>query len=168
VARVYVGLGSNVDPEPNLRAAIAELRRAYGELAVSTVYRCRAVGFDGPDFLNLVAAFSTASSPEEVDRRLHEIEARLGRRRSARRFDSRTIDIDLLLYDDLVIERDGLTLPRPEILLHAFVLRPLAELAGDELHPVLERPFAALHRELELEPVTLEPVEVDWIWPPRR
>jgi 2-amino-4-hydroxy-6-hydroxymethyldihydropteridine diphosphokinase len=163
VGRVYVGIGSNVDPASNVRAALVELRRVFGELARSTVYRSRAVGFDGPDFLNLVVGFSSELPPLEIDRTLHEIEARLGRRRGDRRFDSRTIDLDLLLYGDLVLERDDLTLPRPEILEHAFVLRPLAELAGDALHPVVRRSFAALDAEVDLAPGALEPVELDWV-----
>jgi 2-amino-4-hydroxy-6-hydroxymethyldihydropteridine diphosphokinase len=163
VTSVFVGAGSNVDPETNLRAALDELGRAFGELALSTVYRSRAVGFDGPDFLNLVVAFSTESPPAAVDRRLHAIEAGLGRRRDGLRFCSRTVDLDLLLYGDLVLDEDGLRVPRPEILDHPFVLWPLAELAGDRLHPVLGRPFSELKRELVVAPGAMEAVVIEGI-----
>ena len=131
---VYLGLGSNVLPEANLPLAVRELGRRFQLNAVSTVYRNAAVGFDGEDFLNAVASVETDATPEEVCRHLEEIHDMAGRKRGADSFVSRSLDIDLLLYGSEVIE--ARRVPRDDILEYAFVLRPLAELAPDLLHPV--------------------------------
>jgi 2-amino-4-hydroxy-6-hydroxymethyldihydropteridine diphosphokinase len=102
------------------------------------------VGFDGADFLNLVIAFETDDPVAEVAAALAEIEAANGRTRGEAKFAPRTLDLDLLLYGDLVVEADGLQLPRDEITRYPFVLKPLADLAGEQIHPVLGRSFAEL------------------------
>ena len=131
MATVYVGLGSNIDAEANLHLGIRELRNRYGELQLSAVYRSEAVGFDGPDFLNLVVGCSTDSGPGDVQEQIEAIHRMAGRERSQEKFASRPLDIDLLLYDDLVIDQPPLRLPRSDVLEYSFVLRPLAELAPD-------------------------------------
>lgn len=146
MTRAYVSLGSNIEPERNLRRALDALRARFGPLALSSVYRSRAVGFDGDDFLNLVAAFDSDEGPEAVAAALHAIEDAQGRDRQAPRFSSRTLDLDLLLYGDRVIERPGLRLPRAEIEEQAFVLLPLAELAPGLVHPVLGVTIGELQR----------------------
>ncbi|MBS0584430.1 MAG: 2-amino-4-hydroxy-6-hydroxymethyldihydropteridine diphosphokinase, partial [Proteobacteria bacterium] len=131
MSRAWLSLGSNLDPEKHLRAALAELRARFGEIVVSPVYRCKAVGFDGPNFLNLAVALDTDLSPQALNDWLHALEDRHGRRRDVPRFSSRTLDVDIVLYDDLVMKGEGhLELPRPE-LKHAFVLKPLADIAPD-------------------------------------
>lgn len=142
MAKVYLGLGSNVDAERNLRLALAELRRTYGALDVSPVYRSAPVGFEGPDFLNLVAALETDDGPERISERVEAIHRLAGRRREAGRFVARSLDIDLLLYDDLV-RAEPPRLPRRDVLDYAFVLRPLLDIAPDLVHPVTGRPLAA-------------------------
>jgi 2-amino-4-hydroxy-6-hydroxymethyldihydropteridine diphosphokinase len=137
-ARAYVSAGSNIEPEKNLGNAIAELRRRFGDLELSTVYRTAAVGFDGDDFLNLALSFTTRRTVDEVVAELDEIEYAAGRRRGGERFSSRTLDLDLLLFADAVIDTPDLQLPRADILEYAFVLGPLAEIAPDLVHP-LER-----------------------------
>lgn len=147
---VYLSLGSNVQPERHLRLGLAALREEFGALEVSPVYRSRAVGFDGDDFLNAAARLHTTLSPEALDARLHAIEDAHGRRRDVPRFSSRSLDLDLLLYDDRVLQGPGhLRLPRPELAAQAFVLGPMVDLAPDLLHPVLRRPLRALWRELD-------------------
>lgn len=131
---VYVGLGSNIDPEENLRLGVSELRRLYGDVVVSNVYRNAAVGFEGADFLNLVAGFESDDGPVEIARRIEQIHELAGRERGDDRFASRALDIDLLLYGDLVV--DSPPLPRSDVLEYSFVLRPLAEIAPDLVHPV--------------------------------
>ena len=147
MSRAYLSLGSNLEPEKHLRAALAELRAKFGAIVVSPVYRCKAVGFDGPDFLNLAVAIDTDLSPQALNDWLHALEDRHGRRRDVPRFSSRTLDIDIVLYDDLVMTGEGhLELPRPE-LKHAFVLKPLADIAPQAAHPLSRKTMAQLWAE---------------------
>ena len=126
--RAYLSLGSNIEPEDNLRSAIAALRERFGGVVVSAIYRFPAVGFDGPDFLNAAAAIDSDIDPFALVRWLHELEAKHGRNRTSVRFSSRSLDVDIVYFGALVLDGPGdLILPRPE-LSHAFVLKPLAEI----------------------------------------
>ena len=158
MARIYISIGSNIDAARNVRRAVAALRADFGPLALSPVYESEAVGFAGNNFLNLVAGADTARPVREVAARLHAIEDAQGRDRSGPRFSSRVIDLDLLLYDDLVLDTPALVLPREEILDNAFVLRPLADLAPDLVHPVARRTMAELWAEFDQSTQALWPV----------
>jgi 2-amino-4-hydroxy-6-hydroxymethyldihydropteridine diphosphokinase len=133
--RCWLGIGSNQDREASIRGAIANLRAAFGDLIVSSVYESPAEGFAGAPFLNLVAGIDTDRSVAEIDRILREIEDAHRRVRGPDKFSSRTLDIDLLTYGDAVGILDGRELPRDEILMYAFVLGPLAEAAPEDIHP---------------------------------
>ena len=133
--RVYIGIGSNVDRENSIRGAVRELTALYGRLALSPVYESQAHGFDGDNFYNLVAGFDTKESIEHVKETLSRIESRFGRTRGENRFSARTLDLDLLLYDDIVRHDSQVTLPHPDIRRYAFVLCPLADIAPDLRHP---------------------------------
>jgi len=147
MTRVYLSLGSNIEPEKNLRAALAELRAKFGDIVVSPVYRFTAVGFEGPDFLNLAVGLDTDMQPQALNDWLHALEDRHGRRRDVPRFSSRTLDADIVLYGDQVLTGEGnLQIPRPE-LKYAFVLKPLSDIAADVVHPVLQKPLGELWRE---------------------
>jgi len=135
MAHVYVSIGSNIDRERNIAAALRELSAAYRELEQSSVYESDAVGFDSAPFYNLVVGFSTDESPRVIQDSLHAIENRHGRMRTTD-LSARTLDLDLLLYDDLVLSAGKLVLPRGDIERYAFVLAPLAEIAGTSHHPV--------------------------------
>jgi len=135
VPRVYVSIGSNIERETHIRSAIRALQRRYGTLALSSVYESPPVGFDGENFYNLVVAFEADSPPEQLVADLHEIERAHGRQRSGDRFGPRTLDLDLLMYGDLIRHDDAVDLPRREILDYAFVLQPFAEIAADAVHP---------------------------------
>ena len=135
MARVYVSIGSNIDREQNIDAALRELSAAYQELEQSSVYESDAVGFDSAPFYNMVVGFRTDESPRAIQDSLHAIENRHGRLRTAA-LSARTLDLDLLLYDDLVMSEGKLVLPRDDIERYAFVLAPLAEIAGNARHPV--------------------------------
>jgi len=158
MARVYLGLGSNVDPEENLRLGIAELRRRFGELEISTVYRNAAVGFEGADFLNLVVGLTCDNTPTDIHEQIEAIHKLAGRERAAVRFSSRALDIDLLLYGDLVITDQPAQVPRPDILEFAFVLRPLAELAPDLIHPETGQSLESHWQSFDSERHLLAPV----------
>lgn len=136
MATVFLGLGSNVQPHQNLRLAISELQRRYGPLDISSVYENAAVGFEGSDFLNLVVRLDTDESPADMHAHIESIHDMAGRKRGNAKFISRPLDIDLLLYDDLVLDEPPITLPRGDVLEYSFVLRPLQELAPDLVHPV--------------------------------
>lgn len=131
---VYLSIGSNIEPEQNLRMACRELSSGYGDLELSSVYRNEAVGFAGSDFLNMVIGFATQEEPEQIVERLEKLHDRAGRERQKNPFCSRTLDLDLLLYGDLVRRR--LKLPHDDIDKYGFVLRPLAEVAPQLKHPV--------------------------------
>lgn len=126
---VYVSAGSNIEPEKNLRLACRELEKAYGPLSQSSVYRTKAIGFDGGDFLNMVMRFSTRDSLQDILAELEAIQILSGRPADASSFASRTLDLDLLLYGDRIQNAPGITLPRDDITKYAFVLGPMAELA---------------------------------------
>lgn len=125
-----------MDAEANLRLGIAELRRRYGDLDISAVYQNAAIGFDGADFLNLVVGLNSDAAPADFQQQIEAIHRLTGRELGAAKFSSRPLDIDLLLYGDRIIDDKIVRIPRADVLEHGFVLRPLAELAPDLLHPV--------------------------------
>ena len=149
---VLLSLGSNVQPRRHLHAAVAALRERFGALQVSPAYRTAAVGFDGPAFLNNGVLIQTDLPLQALDDWLHALEDAHGRDRSGPRFGNRPLDIDIVLYDDLVLEGAGhpgsgpgqvLQLPRDE-LRHAFALMPLAQVAPDAIEPRSGRTLRAL------------------------
>jgi 2-amino-4-hydroxy-6-hydroxymethyldihydropteridine diphosphokinase len=133
--RCWLSIGSNQDREDSIRGAVTDLRAAFGDLILSSVYESPAEGFAGAPFLNLVAGIETDLRVAEIDRVLRGIEDAHGRVRGPEKFAPRTLDIDLLTYGDRVGTLDGRALPRDEILRYAFVLGPLAEVAPDEVCP---------------------------------
>ncbi len=159
--RAFASIGSNIEPEKHVRGSVAALRARFGALTISPVYRTSAMGFDGDDFLNLAVSFSTEEDIGTVTDTLRRIEDRHGRDRSAPRFGSRTLDVDLLLYGDTVIDTTDLSLPRPEITRFAFVLGPLADIAADVVHPVLGTSIGRLWEEFEGPPGALAPVDLE-------
>lgn len=153
---VYVAAGSNVEPERRMQQAVAELTREFPGVRFSSWYRNRAAGFEGDDFINLVAGFSTALPVHAVLDRLHAIEGRCGRGRDAPRWAPRSMDLDVLLFGDLVCEEPGLRLPRPDLLRRAYMLGPLAELAPGVMHPTAALTVGELWRRFDREAHPLE------------
>ena len=144
MSRAYLSLGSNLEPTANLRSAIEALHRHFGTVVLSPVYRTRAVGFDGNDFFNAAAVIETDLEPTALNDWLHALEDAHGRDRSGPRHGDRTLDIDIVLFDDRVLSGPGnLRIPRPE-LQHAFVLKPLADIAVDVVVPGDGRTLAEL------------------------
>lgn len=144
MGKAYLSLGSNVAPEHNLALAVRALEQRFGELCCSPVYRTAAIGFDGPDFLNAAVLIDSDLDVGALNDWLHALEDAHGRDRSGPRFGDRPLDLDIVFYDDQVLEGPGnLCIPRPE-LRHAFVLRPLADIAPDYVDPRSGQTLATL------------------------
>ena len=157
---VYVSAGSNIEPERNLARALELLNAQYAPLRVSPAYRNRAVGFEGEDFINLVVGFTTAEPVVRVRERLQAIEAQCDRPPDAPKWAARSMDLDILLYGDLVRATPGYLLPRPDLVKRAYMLKPLADIAPDLVHPVSRRTMRELWEAFDqtghpLLPVTL-------------
>jgi 2-amino-4-hydroxy-6-hydroxymethyldihydropteridine diphosphokinase len=150
---VYLGIGSNLgDREENIRKALSILDETDG-ITVRTVSSCYETEPVGPvtdqnDFYNAAAEIETALDPRELLARVNSVEQRLGRVREER-WGPRTIDIDILLWDDRVVEEGGLTIPHPEMERRAFVLTPLAEIAPEAIHPTAGKSIAELASQLD-------------------
>ena len=157
--KAFVSIGSNVDRERNVLHAIGLLRERFGDLELSSVYETEAVGFDGEPFLNMIVAFETRIRASAIVSELHAIERCCGRERDTERFGPRTLDLDLVVLGDRVVRENGIVLPREEVSTQAFVLCPLAEIAGERAHPVSGETYAAMWARIE--PKTGTPRKVD-------
>lgn len=143
----YLSLGSNLSPEQNIQFALEQLTKIFGEISSSSIYLTKAVGFSGPDFHNSVVKIQTTLAPSELIDQLHSIEQMTGRVSGTKKFNDRSLDIDVLIYDDFIDL--NLNIPRDEIFKYGFVLEPLAELNPEGLHPVVKRSFFDLWNSLK-------------------
>jgi 2-amino-4-hydroxy-6-hydroxymethyldihydropteridine diphosphokinase len=159
---VYVGAGSNCDPERNLRSAVAVLKNQYGELRISSVYETPPIGCGGAHFLNFVLGFLTTQAPREVMDTLRAIEYQHGRRHDARRQSPFPLDLDILLYGDLVSYEQGMEIPCEDIDSRAFVLGPLAELIPNQRHPVSGLSYAELWQAFPHTDADMRLVAFSW------
>lgn len=162
MTRIYISLGSNIDREANTRAGVAALRAHYGELLLSSVFESEAVGFEGSSFYNMVIAADTHEDVHQVVSQLRKIEDDNGRVRSGPKFSSRTLDLDLLLYGEAIIDEPGLQIPRDEILQRAFVLWPMAEIAHDLKHPQVGRTYGELWQAFDKSQEKLQPIRFEF------
>ena len=156
---VVLGLGSNIEREPHLCAGLDALAGFLIDMRCSAVFESQPVGIKSGLFFNLVVSAYTNLSLMELDRRLKSIEADNGRYAPDRK--GLPLDIDVLLYGDLVGNFDGLILPRAEILKNAFVLWPLSMMAPDRVHPEVGKTLAELWRDAQIDQV-LAPVGFEW------
>ena len=143
MAQAYVSIGSNLEREANICACLQQLQHDFSHLHYSPVYETEALGFTGNAFYNLVASFETQLSVEALAQYLKRLEAKQGRVRTGEKFSNRSLDIDLLLYDDLVLQPTQ-NLPHRDILQYAFVLIPLAQLAPSAKHPQCQQTYQQL------------------------
>jgi len=162
VAKIYISLGSNVNREHNTRSGVLALQHAFVELELSCVYESEAVGFIGDAFYNMVIACEVSTAVHDTNQILRDIEDVHGRDRSGPRFSSRSLDLDLLLYDDCVLDESGLVLPRGEILKNAFVLWPLAEIAPQLKHPLTQKSYAEHWQAFDKTKESLAPISFDF------
>ncbi|HDX8380318.1 TPA: 2-amino-4-hydroxy-6-hydroxymethyldihydropteridine diphosphokinase [Aeromonas salmonicida] len=161
MTRIYISLGSNIEREHHIRAGLDALHAEFGELTVSRVFESEAVGFAGRPFYNLVVGADTALPLATLCQRLRAMEFAHGREPDAKKFAPRTLDLDLLLYGDLVCDVP-VALPRGEILTNAFVLWPLAELAPSLRHPVDGRTLDELWQGYDKASQRLSPIPFHW------
>ncbi len=145
--QIYVSIGSNQSPQENIREGLRQLESIVGPLVCSPVYRSVAVGFNGDDFFNLAVGFHTTLPLLRLIEELRIIEFVCGRLRGQEKFSPRTLDLDILTYGNMVIQKEGLSIPRGEILHYAFVLKPLADIAAEACHPVLNKTYGDLWTE---------------------
>lgn len=159
--RAFLALGSNVDPADHLRKAVRELASIGCVVRRSTVYETAPVGTSDPrPFLNAAVLLETTLSPHALQGELRAIEAKLGRVRDPNdKYAPRTIDIDLALYDDAVLDLDGRRVPDPDILARAFVAIPLAELDPDYVHPETGETLSAIAARFVPDEAAMRPVE---------
>ncbi len=155
MTQIFLGLGSNLDREKNIRAGLLALKKRFGVLNISSVYESESVGFKGSNFYNLVVSLQTDLTITALSETLKKIEDDNGRVRIGPKYSPRTLDIDILTYGDFVGVDAGVELPRAEITENAFVLLPLAELAPDELHPRLQKSYADLWADYDKNSQTL-------------
>ncbi len=130
MAKIHINVGSNQDREANIVGAIELLRLNFGDIKISDIFESPAQGFEGDDFYNIGINTNTELSVDDVNAVLKDIEKTFGRDRSAPKFSSRLIDLDLVVYDEIIDEKSNL--PRNDILLYSFVLAPLAQLSGSD------------------------------------
>ena len=140
---IFVSIGSNIDAESNMLLVKEHLNLLF-EVTYSGTYQTPAEGFTGEDFLNSVCKFKSDKKPHEIRRTLKSIEEKMGRTTSQKGMSNRVIDLDLILYGDMLINEDGLEIPSSDIENYKFVLEPLAEIAPDYIHPMLKKTYKEL------------------------
>lgn len=149
MTRGYISVGSNIDKELNILSSLRALSQFFGDLIISSTYESEPVGFSGDTFYNLIVGFDSELDVKTITKQLRQIELDHGRTRDCKKFSARTLDLDLILYGDLIISDGRLQIPRDEIERYAFVLEPLAEIAGDLKHPVSKISYRELWEKFD-------------------
>jgi len=167
MSHVYVAVGSNINPEENISKAASELARLFPGACFSSWYRNRAVGFEGDDFVNGVVGFTTDLPLRSVIEQLHSVEALCGRPRNAPRWAPRSMDLDVLLYDNVVCAEPTMTLPRPDLLKRPYMLGPLAEIAPDVTHPTAGLTIAELWQRFDRDAHAMERIDSEVLTNPQ-
>jgi len=140
----FISIGSNINREHNISSALEALHSQFGQLQHSSLYESVSVGFTGDAFYNLVSAFHSNHAAIHINQTLKDIETEHGRIANKEKFSARTLDIDLLLYDQDIIHTKNIKIPHNDILNYAFVLEPLAEIAPEQQHPIKQVSYAQL------------------------
>lgn len=165
MADIYISLGSNVQREYHVKNGLHALTQAFNisfeQLILSSLFESDAVGFSGNAFYNMAIGIKTQCSVEQVAQKLRKVEIEYGRALDAKKFSPRTLDLDLLLYDDLIIDTPA-QLPRDEIDKNAFVLWPLSEIAPMLIHPLLKLNYQTLWQRYNKTSQQLKIVKNCW------
>jgi 2-amino-4-hydroxy-6-hydroxymethyldihydropteridine diphosphokinase len=162
VTRGYISIGSNIDKEKNILSSLRALSLYFGGLVVSSTFETEPVGFSGDTFHNLVVGFDSELDVKTIAKELRQIELEHGRTRNCKKFSSRTLDLDLILYGDLVISDGRLQIPRDEIEHYAFVLEPLAEIAGNLKHPVTGTSYREMWEKFDKSGLRQKRIKPGW------
>ena len=162
MTRGYISIGSNIDKDKHIPASLSALEQAFGELTVSSIYESEPVGFTGDVFYNLVVGFDSDLEVRAVAKQLRQIELDNGRARDSQKFSARTLDLDLILYGNLIVNDGRLRIPRDEIEHYAFVLEPLAEIAPTLNHPVSHFSFAELWEQFDKTNLKQKRITPSW------
>ena len=158
--RVYVGIGSNINKVEHINSCIKSLNKEFIDLELSPTYESSSMGFDGPNFYNLVATFRTNHDVVELKRILNAIERDNGRSLGEVKFSSRTLDIDILYYDELVDVQKNI--PRSEIVKFDFVLRPLHDLCPAHVHPITQKTHHAMINDTAYEKMIINQIDINY------
>ncbi|MCF7964952.1 2-amino-4-hydroxy-6-hydroxymethyldihydropteridine diphosphokinase [Methylobacter sp. Wu8] len=162
MTRGYISIGSNINKDVHIPASLRALEQAFGKLTVSSIYESEAVGFTGDVFYNLVVGFDSDLEVKAVAKQLRQIELDNGRTPDSRKFAARTLDLDLILYGELIVNDGRLQIPRDEIEHYAFVLEPLAEIAPALKHPVNHISYAELWQQFDKTDLRQKRVMPSW------
>ncbi|TAK60817.1 2-amino-4-hydroxy-6-hydroxymethyldihydropteridine diphosphokinase [Methylobacter sp.] len=162
MTRGYISIGSNINKDEHVPASLQALEQTFGELTISSVYESEPVGFTGDVFYNLVVGFDSNLEVKAVAKQLRQIELDNGRTRDSRKFAARTLDLDLILYGDLIVNDGRLQIPRDEIEHYAFVLEPLAEIAPDLKHPIIHISYAELWEQFDKNDLKQKRITPSW------
>ena len=162
MSKGFISIGSNIDKDKNILASLHALEQHFGKLTISNIYESEPVGFTGDTFYNLIVGFNSELGVKEVAKQLRQIELDNGRTRDSQKFSARTLDLDLILYDDLILNDGRLQIPRDEIERYAFVLEPLAEIAPDLKHPINHLSYAELWEKFDKTNLKQKRVTPTW------
>ena len=145
----FISIGSNIDKDIHIPSSLNSIKKLFGKIICSSLFETEAVGFEGENFHNLIVQFDSPLDAQDIAKRLKQIEHEHGRTRDDRKYAARTLDLDLILHGDLILDANNLQIPRDEIERYAFVLEPLAEIAPCFLHPVSHKSYAQLWDEYD-------------------
>ena len=159
--KIFVGIGSNIDREKNIKSCMSILKSIYGDIVISPVYETQSMGFNGPNFYNLVSCFETDENIYDLKSTLNEIENNHGRHFNETKFSSRTVDIDILYYDDLVLSDDKIQIPRKEICEYDFVLKPLMDIVPDFIHPFHKISHKEIMNKIKIKKQIISIIDMD-------
>ena len=160
MTKVFFGVGSNIKPEENIVLAVREIKDIFDDVIVSPVYKNKSVGFEGNDFLNLVISCSTKMSVYDIGDFIEQVHNLSGRKKKSNKYLSRTLDIDLLMFGDHIIQDSKIHIPRDDILKYSFVLKPLVDIAPESIHPITKSSFSEHWDEMDKTENPLIPVEI--------
>ena len=159
---VALSLGSNITPEAHLREALDALQARYGHLRTSSVFESESVGFNGANFLNMVALIETDETLLALTQFLKDYEDEHGRQRARPKFSGRTVDMDILVFGEICGTTDGIKLPRPEIVDNAYVLWPLSQVCFEDIHPLTGQTYGALWAGYDRQRQRLWSIDFKW------